>query len=948
MNPRTETIRRAEPEKQAGSGLGDASSGGDSSTTTWWDRLTANIHGISPTARDVLAADSTLLADLVAPRIEGKLDGAAFSNERVRTGIVVGSVQSGKTASMLAMAARVLDRGLDILVVLAGTRIALWVQTYERVLGQLDGSTPDSFHRGNGRRVLVPDPSDLLGLERANPRGYLRTQKRAMERGLKEGRPAILIIPKEDDHLIELARVLRDVVSARAVGPRSKPVELVVLDDEADDASVLDATQPEKLTPRLIQRLWSNPAGDGETFSEVLYATYVAYTATPQANFVQSAHNPLAPRSFRFVLRTPDQMGILEPRELTYEEPLGIRAYYTGGRTFYERLRGKSQDFCVAYPFPLRGATASDEEHAARFRQTWWRILGDSVRAYLVAGAVRLATSERRLSQVGQEFPTREDLEKVLPAPHCMLFHPSALTDSHFATAADLSRWSNALPGGEDAADPVSDEAGRPVFSSRGLADRLAAENDAWRAWLARYSETGELLRFLPQAAYGQLQELEWATVEQLLRTEVFPFVRLKVINSDPSADDRPGYEPRRTGSGWAAPPDLMSVLVAGNILSRGLTIEGLTTSVFLRGASDPAADTQMQMQRWFGYRGQYLPLCRVFLFQDQLELFRAYHSNDEALRQDVLRNKDIAVDVVVLEGHDFVATAKVRTKQAPLHPGPTPSVRLVEHADEGYVQGNLTVVAELVENHEFVALNAPPGSVRGLISTAPVELSDVAGILDRFRYTTHDPDPSAPLYLRWQALQARLEIPDPLLRTPGQNPAAPSIDPRMCPYSIAAYLRLWDALLERRQAPGLYPTDAPSLGWHMIDLTSYQRTRPRFYLGVRFGEGGLCSDHRLASRGVRVMTRGLSDNRDCVLETLWGTRGSSTSYFGDQLFDYHQHGSTPVPNIRDGALWRPRGHPGLVLFHIIRKGNVDMVAVGLALPHGGPDHIAALRGSRD
>ncbi len=36
--------------------------------------------------------------------------------------------------------------------------------------------------------------------------------------------------------------------------------------------------------------------------------------------------------------------------------------------------------------------------------------------------------------------------------------------------------------------------------------------------------------------------------------------------------------------------------------------------------------DTQMQMQRWFGYRGAYLELCRVFLPAPQLELFRAYH----------------------------------------------------------------------------------------------------------------------------------------------------------------------------------------------------------------------------------------------------------------------------------------------------------------------------------
>src|SRR5262249_23574205 len=42
-------------------------------------------------------------------------------------------------------------------------------------------------------------------------------------------------------------------------------------------------------------------------------------------------------------------------------------------------------------------------------------------------------------------------------------------------------------------------------------------------------------------------------------------------------------------------------IVIGGNVLARGLTIEGLVVSFFLRAASQ--YDTLMQMGRWFGYR---------------------------------------------------------------------------------------------------------------------------------------------------------------------------------------------------------------------------------------------------------------------------------------------------------------------------------------------------------
>ncbi len=128
----------------------------------------------------------------------------------------------------------------------------------------------------------------------------------------------------------------------------------------------------------------------------------------------------------------------------------------------------------------------------------------------------------------------------------------------------------------------------------------------------------------------------DWPAIQDLLVQEVLPSVRISIVNSDPDADDRPSFEPRQVGGAWVAPGDLLTIFVSGNVMARGLTLEGLTTTLFLRNAEDPSADTQMQMQRWFGYRGSFLDLCRVFLPAQQAGLFRQYHEVDEGLRRGV------------------------------------------------------------------------------------------------------------------------------------------------------------------------------------------------------------------------------------------------------------------------------------------------------------------------
>ena len=71
-------------------------------------------------------------------------------------------------------------------------------------------------------------------------------------------------------------------------------------------------------------------------------------------------------------------------------------------------------------------------------------------------------------------------------------------------------------------------------------------------------------------------------------------------------------------------------IAVGGDKLSRGLTLEGLTVSYYLRPTT--MYDTLMQMGRWFGYRPGYLDLCRINTTSDLVESFAQIASAEKDL----------------------------------------------------------------------------------------------------------------------------------------------------------------------------------------------------------------------------------------------------------------------------------------------------------------------------
>ncbi|WP_156761056.1 Z1 domain-containing protein [Microbacterium karelineae] len=136
----------------------------------------------------------------------------------------------------------------------------------------------------------------------------------------------------------------------------------------------------------------------------------------------------------------------------------------------------------------------------------------------------------------------------------------------------------------------------------------------------------------LLEEAYNDLYpdvDVTWMSV----RTELIGVadeLRAQLINGDTKAerDKWLMQTPRRIKEADALIP---TVYVGGDVLARGLTLDGLQVSYYARRAA--AADTLLQMGRWFGYRPGYEDLVRLWIDPATAELFRWTSELSQELR---------------------------------------------------------------------------------------------------------------------------------------------------------------------------------------------------------------------------------------------------------------------------------------------------------------------------
>nr|WP_300048463.1 Z1 domain-containing protein [uncultured Nocardioides sp.] len=250
-------------------------------------------------------ASDKVVAQLANPSVHGLK----------KLGLVLGYVQSGKTANFTAVMSKAADRGYGLLIVLSGIHNNLREQTQVRIGKDLD------FAAGGVVGLTTPT-ADFVNSETHRGASLLGREK-----------PVVIVIKKNPSRLESLRDWLKETPSDIL---RRTPV--LLLDDEADQATPNSATgrQARSTINGLVREIWEL----------VQSGTYVGYTATPFANiFMEPGSSDLYPSNFIINLpRPPEYFGAerlfgREPlsdtdepdpgldmvREITDDEAAGLR-----------------------------------------------------------------------------------------------------------------------------------------------------------------------------------------------------------------------------------------------------------------------------------------------------------------------------------------------------------------------------------------------------------------------------------------------------------------------------------------------------------------------------------------------------------------------------------------------------------------------------------------------
>ena len=240
----------------------------------------------------------------VGSKILGQLQDPTSEGSWNRRGLVIGHVQSGKTANYMGVIAKAADAGYKFIIVIAGVHNNLRKQTQERIDEGFIGRSSDPENRvaiGVGRNRDYPCPVTLTNVNEDF------SKNTAAKSGLKlndvGNKPIILVIKKNVRTLEALHKWLKEL-NAQGDG-RISDVPMLLIDDEADNASI--NTNKEDISPTRTNAMIRRILG---LFAK---SCYVGYTATPFANifinpdaYDDDARDELFPRDFIYSLDAPN------------------------------------------------------------------------------------------------------------------------------------------------------------------------------------------------------------------------------------------------------------------------------------------------------------------------------------------------------------------------------------------------------------------------------------------------------------------------------------------------------------------------------------------------------------------------------------------------------------------------------------------------------------------
>jgi hypothetical protein len=470
---------------------------------------------------------------LVTDRIVDRLGNPNGTGRLERKGLVVGDVQSGKTANYSAVICKAADAGYQVIIVLAGMLNALRNQTQIRLdeafVGLESGRSdePGAAARVTGVGEFNRECTPVSFT--TQDQDFHKKVATQIRTGIGQlNQPMLLVLKKNKSVLRNLVDWFRDNNLDFSEFP------MLLIDDEADHASVNTSAEDTEAT--------AINAGIRELLSLFPKHCYLGYTATPFANiFIDPASeaemigDDLFPRDFILTIDAPSNYcGAL--RIFSDHADLDVLREVTDNEDTLP-LRHKKNELPEALPSSLYQA----------------------INTFVLAHAIRICRGQ------GREH-------------HSMMINVSRFTDMQTRIKEIVHRYI------EELRDSISNHYALP----QGEALSNSHMRDLFATWRDEYEGLEE----------------SWPDIQGHLKDAVSPISVIEV-NGSRSAE-KLDYNRKL----W---PNGRKVIVVGGLsLSRGITLEDLTVSYFLRNTK--MYDTLLQMGRWFGYRKGYEEICRIWL----------------------------------------------------------------------------------------------------------------------------------------------------------------------------------------------------------------------------------------------------------------------------------------------------------------------------------------------
>lgn len=521
-------------------------------------------------------------------------------------GLVAGQVQSGKTSNYTGLICKAADAGYKLIIVLAGIHNNLRSQTQLRLdEGFLGFNTKyaQAFNQVNDEDIWIGvgkiSRSEIAhSITSCRDNGdFSQGAFNSLGLNFNTNEPIIAVVKKNSRVLDRLLTWL----SAQAVEVDGKKTirnkSLLLIDDEADNASINTNPETDKTTRingliRDVIRLFEKSG-------------YIGYTATPFANiFIPIVEDDLFPRDF--IINLPAPSNYIGPDKVFGFQPLEESEI---SETVLPIVR-KIDDYLTFVP----------DRHKKADLDNW---------------KTREEIPQNTVDKFCNDAP--ESLVTAIKSfiVTCTVRRLRGHTSAHNSMLIHITRFQN----WQKLVCKVVEE--KFSYYKRGIEMNIPQVIEEIRQTFEEDTGSYKSYKTTSQQILDSDQKNTDPNIKVHQWDEVLPHLneavsRIQVREINGGSADALNYFDHKNG--------LSVIAIGGDKLSRGLTLEGLSISYYLRASK--MYDTLMQMGRWFGYRPGYVDLCRLFTSRELNEWFCHITRASEELRNEFDYMSDVAGSV--------------------------------------------------------------------------------------------------------------------------------------------------------------------------------------------------------------------------------------------------------------------------------------------------------------